>query len=298
MARPRTFVEAPPVSPLPFGLLSAAVVNDDLTGHAQMGIQYEPAACGQVYETRAACDTEVAAFGEKAAVADVHTGIPLVVGDPFNLYSLFVCNPVGLGPDRMRQKAGESLTLGEGRGVEHALASRLPLAAGAVDLTPGGAAGDALHPIDGLAALEGWSSRFYGGVPTIHVPRAVGTILGSLGGHQRAGARLETKQGALVASGGGYWELAGPPTDAEDPETIQEPVAGEAWLYVTGTVVVHRAPNADATPLVMNRGAGVSGASNDALVLATRPYTVTWECITGAVRVSAAFSGPITGGEA
>ena len=288
MASPREFVEAPPVTPLPFGLLSAAVVTDDLTGHRQMGVQYEPAACGQVYETRAACDTEAAAFD-----AVDPEGIPLVVGDPFNLYSLFVCNPVGLGPERLRAKAGETLTLGEGRGVEHALSARLPLAAGAVDLTPGGAAGDALHVIDGLAVLEGWSSRYYGGVPTIHVPRGVGTILSSLGGHQRVQSRLETKQGALVASGGGYYDLAGPPTGAGNPETIQVAGAGEAWLYVTGTVAVHRAPTADVTPLIMDRGLGNAGATNTAIVLATRPYVVTWECITGAVRVAAAFAGPV-----
>lgn len=293
MASPREFVEAPPVTPLPFGLLSAAVVLDDLNGHRQMGVQYEPAACGDVHETRAACDTEAAAFDED------HTGVPLVVGDPFNLYSLFVCNIVGLGADGLRQKATQSLTVGEGRALEHAVGSRLPLAAGAVDLTPGGAAGDALHPVDGLAALEGWSARYYGGVPTIHVPRAVGTILGSLGGHQRAGARLETRQGALVASGGGYYDLAGPPTDVEDPDTIQEPADGEAWLYVTGTVVVRRAASADALPLVMDRGAGVAGASNVGLALAIRPYVATWECITGAVRVSARFSaGVLDGGGA
>lgn len=285
MASPREFVEAPPVSPLPFGLLSAAIVLDDLTGHRQMGIQYEPAACGDVHETRAACDAEAAAFDQD------HTGIPVVEGDPFNLYTLFQCTLVGTGPDELRAKALQSLTVGEGRGIEHALAARLPLAEGAVDLTP--TPGTAVHPVDGLAILEGWSSRFYGGVPTIHVPRNVGTILGSLGGHQRVQNRLETKQGALVASGGGYYELEGPLTDPEDPDTTVPAGDGEAWLYVTGTVVVRRAATADATPLVMNRGAGLAGASNDALVLASRAYVVTWECITGAVLVAAAFNGPV-----
>jgi hypothetical protein len=285
MARPRTYVEAPPVTPLPFGLLSAALVVDDLTGHAQMGTMYEPVACGDVHQTRAACEAEAAEFDQS------HTGVPVVEGDPFTLYSLFVCNPVGLGAERLRAKAGEALLTGEGRGAEVALAERLPLAAGAVDLTPGTGA---VHVIDGLAALEGYAARYYGGVPTIHVPRAVGTILGSLGGHQRVQNRLETKQGALVASGGGYHSLVGPPTDAQDPETVQAPGDGEAWLYVTGTVVVRRAPQAQATPLIMSRvteGDSLA-ATNDATVLAERAYVASWECITAAVRVAATFSGP------
>lgn len=293
MVTPRTWVEAPPVTPLPFGLLSAALVVDDLDGHGRMGTQYEPVACGDVHETRAACEAEAAAFNQS------HTGVPVVEGDPFTLYSLFTCNLVGSGPDRIRQKAGEALQTGEGRGVEQALAARLPLAAGAVDLTPGGAAGDALHVVDGLALLEGYAARYYGGVPTIHVPRAIGTVLGSLGGHQRVNNRLETRQGSIVASGGGYYALAGPLTDAEDPETIQDPTTGEAWLYVTGTVVIRRAPQAEATPLTRALALDAEeeydpqATTNDATVLASRAYVASWECVTAAVRVVSTFSGTV-----
>jgi len=292
MAQPREWVEAPPVTPLPFGLFSAAVVVDDLTGHAQMGTQYEPVACGDVHETRAACQEEAAAFSLED---DGHTGIPLVYGDPFTLFSMFTCNVVGVGPDRLRSLAGESLRTGESRGAERALADRLPLAAGAVDLTNGG---DAVHVIEGLAALEEWAAANYGGVPTIHVPRGIGTLMGSLGGHQRVGNHLETRQGALVASGGGYSNLSGPPTDAEDPEnTIQSPQTGEAWIYVTGTVVLRRAPQPDATPVIMSRvtDGDSLAATNDGTVLASRAYVASWECITAAVKVSRAFSGPVVG---
>lgn len=293
MVQPRLMVEAPPVTPLPFGLLSAAAVVDDLDGHAQMGVQYEPQACGDVYQTRAAC--EEAAFSVED---NGHRGIPLVEGDPFTLFSLFSCNPVGLGAEGLRAKAGESLRNGEGRGVETAFAERLPLAEGAVDLTNGGAA---VHVIDGLAALEAFAAANYGGVPTIHVPRGVGTVMGSLGGMQRSsdGRHLETRQGALVASGGGYSNLSGPPTDAEDPEnTIQPPQTGEAWIYVTGTVLIHRASQPSATPLVLNRvvDGDSRAASNEGLVLAARPYVAMWECITAAVKVATAFSGTVIDG--
>lgn len=291
MAQPRVMVPAPPVTPLPFGLTSAALVVDDLDGHAQMGVQYEPVACGDVHETRAACDAEVAAFDQD------HTGIPVVEGDPFTLYSLFRCNPVGLGAEGLRAKAGESLRTGESRGIEHAVADRLPLTVGAVDLTP---AGGAVHPVDGLAALEAHAARYYGGVPVLHIPRAVTTILGALGSVRRetggpvSGLHLETHQGAVIASGGGYYEMAGPLTDAENPASIQPAGAGEAWLYVTGTVVVRRSPTAQATPLVMSRvtGGDPLAATNDAYVLASRAYVASWECITAAVLVASPYLVP------
>jgi hypothetical protein len=275
MARPRVLVEAPPVTPLPYGLLSAALVLDDLEGHAQLGVEYEPEACGVAQITRAACEDEAADFSEGI------TGIPIIEGDPFTLYQLFTCRPVGVD---LEARARSALRLGEQRGVEAAVAERLPLALGAVDLTP--TPGTAVHPVTGLGILEKFAGAQYGGVPTIHVPRDAGAGLFAYGATLRSsnGARMETGQGALVASGGGYSTLAGPPTDVEDPETVQAAGDGEAWLYVTGQVVVRRAPNSEVIPLTMNRAPGV--ATNDAMVLTTRSYVATWECVTGAVLVT------------
>lgn len=372
MARPREYVEAPPVTPLPYGLLSAALVLDDLTGHRQMGVQYEPEACGIAHLTRAACEAaedfgtlsasladtgvvtttaagyptrgttytvtwgdgsdpetagdpdglthDYAAAGvyqvrvtddrygylatvtvtveEDGVTPGVFTpagpldaavsmskvpteGIDLVVADPFTLYTLFRCAPVGVD---LEDRARRALRIGEQRAVEQAVGDRLALADGAVDLTP---AGGAVHPVDGVALLEQFAAANYGGVPVIHSPRNVGTLLTTEGTVIRAGngARLETVQGAAFSSGGGY-TLAGPPTDAQDPDTIQDAAAGEAWLYVTGQVVVRRSPSVEAVPMTMARS---PQATNDALVLAERPYAASWECITGAVRVSAAY---------
>lgn len=69
MATPRTFVEAPTVTPLPFGLLTAATVLEDGPDHWEMGTQYEPEFCGPAYDTEGAC---VAApnFGTAEASGD------------------------------------------------------------------------------------------------------------------------------------------------------------------------------------------------------------------------------------
>lgn len=353
---PYEYVEAPPVTPLPFGLLSAAIVLDDLTGYRQMGVQYEPEACGEASLTRAACEDgpdygavsvsvdaageATLTFGSEAPTGGAYTivwgddettvttapgtpvtheyaapasydvtvtdslrgysvtvtvtvedaevsgpftadaafskvitaGIDLITGDPFNLYTLFQCTPVGRTD--LEQRAASALRLGEQRALERTLGERMAANTGAVDLTP---AATALHPVEGLGLLEKWAAQNYGGVPVIHTPRDAGTVLTAAGAVVRSsnGARLETVQGGYVASGGGYHSLVGPDgTPAGD---------GEAWLYVTGAVVVRRAPSAEATPLTMARA---PQATNDAMVLAERAYVVTWECVTAAVLVN------------
>lgn len=359
MARPRTFVEAPPVTPLPFGLFSAALVLDDLTGKAMFGTSYEPAYCGAAYDSLGVCtddpdfgtasvsvdntglatltvtgapagdytiewgdDTQdgtatpdgsthqYAAPGEYVVLvtdreghgyvatttvtvteatatgpfdADVafskveSSGIDQVEGDPFNLYHLFRCTPVGR--DDLEARARTALSLGEQRATERVVASLLPLDDNAVDLTP--TPGTAVHPVDGVALLEGYAAANYGGVPVIHTPRAMGTRLGALNVMSRQGSRLETTQGALVASGGGYADLVGP--GAAGPAD-----AGEAWLYVTGQVVVRRGAVASVGP-VMARS---PQATNDATVLVERPYVASWECIVGAVLVRTPYGVP------
>ncbi len=366
MARPRTYVEAPPVTPLPYGLLSTALVLDDLTGTRALGVHYEPAFCGAAYDANGVCqedpdlgtlEVSVDAAGEATITAaghpasgysiewgdetpaqdstdpdgethtyadpgtyvvlvrddevgyvatatvtvedaeasgpfdaDVafskieHDGLDLVDGDPFALYHLFRCNPVGITAEAFQERARTALRLGEQRGLERVTGHRLARTAGAVDLTP--TPGTAVHPVEGLGILEGWSADNYGGVPVVHVPRAAGTHLTTYGAVIRGGTggRLETVQGALVASGGGYGALVGPQTDAEDPGSVVAPGAGEAWLYVTGQVVVRRGPAIEVGP-VMDR----TPALNVQAALTERLYTSTWECITGAVLVDLTY---------
>lgn len=362
MASPRTYVEAPPATPLPYGLLSAALVLDDLTGTRGLGVQYEPAYCGAVFDSAGACEpapdfgdfaVSVDAAGEATITAagapvpatytidwgddtdpvtsvnpdgDTHTyaapseyvihvtedrhgyvailtitvadgvvsgpftveasfakvpveGIDLVDGAPFNLYHLFRCSPVGLSEGDFQERARAAMRLGEGRALERVLGSLLPLREGAVDLTP--TPGTAVSAVEGVAILEAFAGSSYGAVPVIHTPRDAGSLLFTAGAVIRSGTRLETGQGAYVASGGGYDALVGPPTDVEDPSTVVPAGVGEAWLYVTGQVVVRRSPMIEVGP-VMSR----TPATNVATALSERLAVVTWECITGAVLVS------------
>ena len=83
---------------------------------------------------------------------------------------------------------------------------------------------------------------------------------------------ITTRQGSLVANGGGYEDNIGPDgTEAE---------AGTAWLYVTGMVTVVRAP------VVTNRVLGVGEGLNVQIALAERMVAVTAECINAAILIA------------
>lgn len=65
----RRYVEAPAGAPLPFGLLSAAVVVDDNDPHLGMGVEYESLSCGTAHLTAAACFTEASEAGGTISVS-------------------------------------------------------------------------------------------------------------------------------------------------------------------------------------------------------------------------------------
>lgn len=86
MATPRTFVEAPAVTPLPFGLLTAATVLEDGPEHWEMGTQYEPEFCGPAYDTEGAC-VAVPDFGNFTVSVDDEALATLdVAGNPAGSY--------------------------------------------------------------------------------------------------------------------------------------------------------------------------------------------------------------------
>ncbi|UQS95166.1 hypothetical protein Pam4_23 [Pseudanabaena phage Pam4] len=351
---PRIYVEAPPVTPLPFGLFSTATVIDDPSPRWLFGTEYQPDNCGDVYDTAGACTplgtltvevdaargatltsdaatglgsytvawgdgetdtvpgadlngsthtyaadgtydvTVTGPRGYSATVTDLAVtngattaatdatvstgdkttteGLPdLVLGEAFAVYHNFVCRPVGTD---LLERARAALRLGEGRAVERVWAQQM--ASTATDVTP--TPGTPLDLVDGLALLEQYAAENYGGVPVLHVPRGATTRLAAHGAVDRYGTRIETPQGAFVASGGGYTGESGPGADA---------TAGQAWLYVTGQVTVRRAPVIEATA-IKTSGAG---ASNDFRALVERPYVVTSECVSAAVLVNNTFAG-------
>lgn len=139
--------------------------------------------------------------------------------------------------------------------------------AAATDLTP---AGGAVTPQQGLAILEGNASWAYAGVPTIHAPRSIGSMLGMNNQITKVGDKFFTFQGSKFASGAGYEKNNTGPSGST-------PTVGEYWLYASGEVVFARGDLV--TQKQMNRD------TNEFFSLVERVYVGAVDCYTAAVRV-------------
>lgn len=186
-------------------------------------------------------------------------------GIRFGVYAGANCKGIGNTLEHEQAEISRVFLANESVGVEKAMIG-LALQ-GAVDLTP---AGGAVTPQQGMALLEGHASWNYAGVPTLHAPRGVGSLLSQNNQIQRDGQRFLTAQGSKFASGGGYQVANVSPTN-----TV--PTAGELWMYVSGEVVVARGELIAQTQ--MNRD------TNEIFALVERLYVAAYDCYKSAVRV-------------
>jgi hypothetical protein len=190
--------------------------------------------------------------------------------DPFTLYVLRACRGIG-DYNRAGSRAQALLRGAEQRGVEKGLWSIMTASgAGATDLTIGGAG---VKPEIGVAVLEYWAAQQYGGTPTIHAPRDIASLLATRNTIERRGSHMETQLGARVAAGGGY---------AKTGINLAAPVAGEAWLFVTGGVRLWRGTSNIKGPF-FTQGAAMD---NTEVVLAERSYLVATDCLLAGIRVT------------
>ncbi|MBC7630416.1 hypothetical protein [Aeromicrobium sp.] len=184
------------------------------------------------------------------------------------------CRTVGLDKADQQAELDRVFTANEGKGVEQALLGNRFVAqvadaanplggswAAPIDLTP---VTDTVSPRVAVALLEGWAARHYAGVPTLHLPRALGTILGG-DVIEWKGDLAFTRMGSKVAFGGGY--------DDEDQD-------GTFILYATGEVFVERSSSISINSITMpndgsGTGSGENGlAPNTAIALVERMFRV------------------------
>lgn len=187
-------------------------------------------------------------------------------GIRFAVYAGVSCKPYGYTSEQGLANAQRVFEAKESIGVEKALMETL--LQGATDLTP---AAGAVTPEVGLAILEGNAATTYAGVPTIHVPRSIGSILMTRTAIEAQAGKFYSMQGSKVASGGGYEATNLSPVGAA-------PAAGELWLYATGEVAVARGT-------VVAKDA-LNQTTNEDRVLVERPYVAAIDCYKAAVRVT------------
>lgn len=270
----RSYVEAIPGTPLPYGILGAscATITDvpEERIHELNGTEWLALGCCPVQEWVDPCSGEDASGNPPAKVfcrPETEHAVPLTV------YAGAECSTLGWSYEEAREHAEASLALGEQQALEAAF-WRTKLTTDAVDLTP--TAGP-VSVAQGVAALEGCLAETYGGVGTLHVPAGAAALLGccNILHEDPATGTLCTLAGNCAIIGAGYSALnTGPGGTPADP--------GTAWLYITGPLVIRRGP-VDTIP--GQPGPSVNTRTNDRRVLVERTYVVGTTCTVCAIQV-------------
>ena len=204
----------------------------------------------------------------------VYRTAPWVPGLTFALQGGVRCAALSLDVADQKKEVERVFGLNEGKGIEMALLRNRFIAR----------ADDPANPQDGswpapvnvtpvaavplfvaLALLEGYAATAYAGIPTIHMTRAAGSLLGDK--ILWEGDKAFTRSGAKVAMGGGY-----------DSTTV--PMSNKWDLYATGEVYVERSESISIQTYVLpGDGSGVGPGQNQledntVISLAERMYRV------------------------
>lgn len=264
---------APATTPLKGTLLDAATVIDNFEWQTEIGL-FDSFNCMKFREAAVFCGPNSKDLDQ---VAD------WISGFKFSAYGGLTCKAIGLDEAHMLAEATRVFEQGESAAVEAALmATRFIESAASVpddldagdlwvaptDITP---AAGAVSVKAGIALLEGYSSGNYVGVPTLHVPVTVASLLLNDNGLDFSGDSLRTKWGSKVAAGAGY---DFPNTDPDGADADD----GEKWIYATGEVLVIRGKTFIRQE--MDR------STNEVFVLAERPYIAAVDCFSAAVKVT------------
>lgn len=265
------YVPAPnPVVPR-YGLFRVATGPLDLPINARSGgLQYEISVCnlplGYEVECQDSHNTKV-----------ITSGVTVVTGAPFVVYSAIQCDTVGLvnwGQDRVQRFLYDQLVAGEQAVVENIISNgqvgQFPsLQNGAVTL------GIAQGPVQAVSMLEDWLYARYGIPGVIHAPMETAAYL--------KGAHLVEMDGSPLS---GVWR-----TDVGTAVSFGNYAglgptgqAGSTWMYITGQVSIWRTP--DNELFVPPMGQVINRSTNVLTIVMEREYIVTYDCYSAAVQVT------------
>lgn len=231
-ALPAQYVEVPPAPQRRFGLLSVVTLVDSSQAHWRDGISWTSPACSTVRVASDPCETPVAKTPDPVA--------PYSEASPMVLYAMPECAPFGVD---LQKAAMDALAYGEEAGLAKGLAQRM-----AAD-TDVASAGAATTPGMALATMEGAIAEA-GIAGVIGIDVRVASLLSDR--LEQHGTQLTTKLGTPI------WPFFD--------------VAGSAWMYATGRILVYRGTASVFGPVQKLPEANVYTA------LAERPYVVGYEC--------------------
>jgi hypothetical protein len=252
-------IEAPPISPIRYGLFTAAQGPFGLdTRGIGSGVQFITDHCGGAALYDANCTTNpTKAFVE---------GSDLMAAEPFWVYAKKHCGTVGRTPQEIEQAVRQQLISGEQQQVESAVWNGGGIAvtpnltgAGATIVTPSAPGAGAA-----IAALEEAAYDVYGYNGVIHInTRGYGALAYSQV-LVRDGAQLKTPIGTVYSIAPGYG-ITGPANVA--------PAAGFVWAFMTSTVTMWRSEI-----MVPSVTETIDRTLNQYNATAERVYAVTWDC--------------------
>jgi|SRR5690242_16722488 len=266
------YIPAPnPVIPR-YGLFRVANGPNDLPVNArQGGLQYEISVCNLPLGYEVECQ-------ENHNSKVISSGVTVVTGAPFVVYSAIQCDTVGLvnwGQDRVQKFLYEQLVAGEQAVVENIISNgqvgQFPsLQNGAVNL------GAAQGPVQAVSMLEDWLYARYGLPGVIHAPMEAaayfkGAYLVEPDNINPISAIWRTDVGTAV-SFGNYTGLG--PTGQ----------AGATWIYITGQVAIWRTP--DSELFVPPMGQVINRSTNVLTIVMERECVLTYDCYSAAVQVT------------
>lgn len=297
MVNARALIEPPVFTPLPFGLLSAAIDRTpEAPAHWEAGVTWQ-SYCPDSGLTYDPCFIEVRDnVDDELTETDAVSGaIPLESQDAnelflrgatsFSVYAGFQCSPVGIW-DRAEQLSADALTRTEAHQVERAVSVGQVTSVGGTiegifphlqENTPlvEGQSGATLQTAAqvvtatpqsltvGLGLLEAALADCYHGQGVLHVPAVFGTQLSANTIVTQRGNALTTLMNNKVALGSGY------PGDAPDAAAAED----VAWIYATGAVFYFRSQ-----PRITQVEEFFDRSVNTVRAIAQRVYVVGWDC--------------------
>lgn len=278
MAGPRQVIDAPPLTVLPYGLLSAVQPLPITTPHWQNGVTWRER-CEDIHVTYDEC-VAVTGSGGPPPEPPVKTSTFTMKtrgATPFTVYTEFVCSPVGsadaatAASEALGRKAPYAVERAFWTGLAennvgivypHLAAATTVVDAQSITMQTVPVTGGVMHPGDALGFIEQTLAACNNSVGVVHIPRRA---LPSFGIYiQSNGGQLRTNGGNLVAAGSGYPGTS--PSGAAPP-------TGQTWIYGTGQVF-----EAHSNVAVTGVRDSIDRTNNTVTMIAERTYLLGWDC--------------------
>jgi hypothetical protein len=249
----RTWIEVPVPAPLPGGVMSVAKVIDT-SGHELMGVEGQTDACASAEEWSEWCT--MTPTGRKI----FEDSFEYFAGDPFAVYAGVSCDLQRL--DESKARAEQRLSYGESRAVDQHVDALLAASSEVVDL------GGPFPITQGIGAAEAFAASYYGGQPTLLIPRQYLPCAWSVLRRNLDGS-IETISGSRVA----------PLTTAVSiPATFTT-----ATIYVTGQITLLRGP---VMSVSVPQQIFDNGTFAPMRALAERIYVPVFDCLVAKVEIT------------